>query len=84
MPEPRIAGEAQIENHADGSVSWEVIRSKLPDLREQRLAYLLFHCGLKPKEIVQSCPQEFTDEREVYKLCCNIVERLSRDANHTY
>lgn len=84
LPEPGIAGESQVENHDDGNESWEAIRSKLPAMREQRLAYLLFHCGLKPREIVRSYPQEFTDERDVYNLSCNIVERLLRDADHIY
>jgi hypothetical protein len=84
LPEPGLPGESQVEDHDDGKESWETIRSKLPAMHEQRLAYLLFHCGLKPREIVRSCPQEFTDVRDVYNLSCNIVERLLRDTDHIY
>jgi hypothetical protein len=46
------------------------------DVREQRLLYLLFHCGFSPKEIVCTCPQEFNDLQEVYRLRQDIVVRL--------
>jgi acetone carboxylase gamma subunit len=46
------------------------------DVREQRLLYLLFHCGFSPKEIVCTCPHEFNDLQEVYRLRQDIVVRL--------
>lgn len=60
---------------------WDAIRSLIPSPREQRVAYLLFHCGLKPREIVQFCPDEFPDVREIHRLRRNIVERLLRHAD---
>jgi DNA-directed RNA polymerase specialized sigma24 family protein len=60
---------------------WEIIQSLFPNGREQRLAYLLFHCGLKPREIIQFCSQEFSDIHEIYRLRRNIVERLVRNAD---
>ncbi len=59
--------------------TWLSIQSLLPDAREQRLAYLLYYCGLKPREVVIRCPNEFADVKEVYRLNCNIVERLRRN-----
>ncbi len=41
--------------------------------------YLLYYCGLKPREIVLRCPQEFDDVKEIYRLNHNIVERLRRN-----
>ena len=67
------------DSHEAGEV-WEAIRGLLPDEREQRVAYLLYHCGLKPREIVSFCPQEFSEVREVYRLRRNIVHRLLRNA----
>ena len=46
--------------------------------RERRVIYLLYHCGLKPREIVTRCPDEFTTEREIYRLRRNSLERLKR------
>jgi hypothetical protein len=60
---------------------WETIKNLIPAPRERRVAYLLFHCGLKPREIVQFCPEEFPAVREVHRLRRNIVERLLRQAD---
>src|SRR2546421_6875886 len=45
LPEP---GEPLVEDSTDNSELWESLQMILSDPREQRLAYLLFHCGLKP------------------------------------
>ena len=55
---------------------WGTLQMVLPDVREQRLAFLLFNCGLKPREIVSHCPQEFCDVQEVYRLRRNIMEQF--------
>ena len=60
---------------------WEVIASLLPNEREQRLTYLLFHCGLKAREVVKYCSNEFDDVGEVYRLRRTIIERLLRNAD---
>ncbi len=79
LPEP---GEPQIEDDADSSEAWRVLKTILPNLREQRLAYLLLHCGLKPREIMRFCPHEFSDIREIYRLRHNIIERFLRNADN--
>jgi hypothetical protein len=80
LPEPGYGAEpAAEEADTEGDELWEALRSLLPQEREQRLAYLLFHCGLKPREVVRYCPQEFSDVREVYRLRRNIIERLMRN-----
>jgi hypothetical protein len=50
----------------------------LPDKRERRLAYLLYCCGLKPRDIVKHCAEEFGDVKEIYRLNLNIIEKLRR------
>lgn len=60
---------------------WDVIQNLLPTARERRVAYLLFYCGLKPREIVKFCQDEFPEVREVHRLRRNIVERLLRQAD---
>ena len=63
---------------------WEMLINMLPDLREQRLVYLLFHCGLKPKDIVHTYPQEFQDVEEISHLRLRLIQRLldSEDQLH--
>jgi DNA-directed RNA polymerase specialized sigma24 family protein len=58
---------------------WEVIKSFLPNEREQRLAYLLYYCNLKPRQIVQLYPGEFKDTHEIFRLTRNIIDRLRRN-----
>lgn len=60
----------------EGKEFWEAIKSMLPDPREQRLAYLLFYCNLKPRQIVQFCPGEFSDTQEIFVMKRNILDRL--------
>jgi hypothetical protein len=81
FPEPGEAGEPYVEDVTESSEVWETLKTMLPDEREQRLAYLLFHCGLKPREIVRFCPQEFSDVQEIYRTRRNMMERLLRNVD---
>jgi hypothetical protein len=81
LPEPGEPGEPQVEDHTDSSEVWEILQTMLANEREQRLAYLLYHCGLKPREIVRFSPQEFSDVQEIYRLRRNIMERLLHNAD---
>ncbi len=60
---------------------WECIESILTNEREQRVIYLLYHCGLKPREIIHHCPGEFCSEQEIYRLTRNSLDRLRRNAD---
>ena len=82
LPGPGEPGEPLVEDSTDNSEVWESLQMILSNPREQRLAYLLFHCGLKPREIVRFCPQEWSDVQEIYRLRRNIMERLFRNADH--
>jgi len=81
LPEPGFAGEPAVEDQDEGSELWEVIRDMLPSERERRLAFLLYQCNLKPREIVRLRPQEFPDVNEVHRMKRNIVDRLARSAD---
>lgn len=81
MPEPGEAGEPFAEEQAESSEVWEALQVMLPSRREQRLAYLLYHCGLGPREIVRFCPQEWSDVQEIYHLRRAILDRLTRNAD---
>jgi hypothetical protein len=64
------------ENRPDRSEVWDRLQARLPDQREQRLAYLLYSCGLDPAEIVRGSPQEWSDVQEVARLRRSILARL--------
>jgi hypothetical protein len=76
------AEESVVENDENGATLWETIQSMLPNERERRVAYLLFHCGLQPGEIVRGDPQEFSDVQEVARLRRNIIARLVRSGSN--
>jgi len=82
LPEPGSPGEPLTEDQDDNLELWEVIRSLIPNERQQRVAYLLFHCHLKPREIIQFFPEEFSEVQEIYRLRRTIVERLLRNADY--
>jgi hypothetical protein len=85
-----VLGEPPVEDVTSSSEVWDTLKTLLSDPREVRLAYLLFRCGMGPREIVHVCPHEFDDAREVYALWCTIIERLLCHADlcapaaHTY
>jgi len=60
---------------------WEIVKSLLPNKRERRLAYLMYVGGLKPREIIHLCANEFSDIQEVYRLHRNIIERLMSNSD---
>jgi hypothetical protein len=82
LPEPGEAGEPFFEDRYDSGELWQVISHMLFDERERRVAYLLYHCGLKPREIVHFCYQEFDDVREIYRVRRIIFDRLRRNADY--
>ena len=55
---------------------WEMLEKMPLNDREQRTAFLLFNCGLRPKDIVLTFPEEFYDVHEISLLRCTIIERL--------
>lgn len=60
---------------------WEVLEKMPLDNREQRLAYLLFHCGLGPKDIISAFPEESYGMHEISVLRCTIIEQLLDDVD---
>ncbi len=76
LPETGEPAEPQVQDGTDSSEGWDSLKRMLSDPREQRVAYLLFHCGLGPREIVRYCPQEFSDVHEISRLRRNVMERL--------
>ena len=75
-------GELVVENDEHGGPLWEIIQRMLPDEREQRVAYLLFHCRLQPGEIARSNPREFSDVQEVARFRRDIIARFVRSGSN--
>jgi len=69
----------EVEDSYHEGELWEVLKELLRSEKEQRAAYLLIHCNLKPREIMRYCPGEFRDESEIYSLRRNIWERIMRN-----
>src|SRR5579883_1494095 len=73
--------EPSVEDRYHENDLWEIVQSILPGEKERRVAFLHFHCNLKPREIMRYCPGEFSGEDEIYRLKRNIVERILRNAD---
>jgi hypothetical protein len=69
-------GKLLIEDKFESNGVWDSLKKVIPNGDEQRLAFLLFHCGLKPRQIMLFCPQEYSDVHEIYRLRSNILNRL--------
>lgn len=78
LPESGVSGEPYLEDETCSSELWDILKGLFSNPRHQRLAYLLFHCGLKPREIVQFCSPEWSSVREIYILRSTIMERVLR------
>lgn len=81
LPEPGFSGEPSAEELFEGESLWENIQSMLCDERERRIFYLLYYCGLKPREVVTHCSQEFDEVKEIYRLNTIIIKRLRRNGD---
>jgi len=78
LPESGAPGEPSMEDVTSDNELWNILKRILPNPREQRLAYLLFHCGLGPREIVQYCSPEWSSVQELSVLRRTIMERVLR------
>ncbi len=81
LPGDDEPGTLSCEDEYETGELWQAVRRLLPDERQRRVAYLLYHCGLKPREIVKFCGQEFDDVQEIYRLRRNIIDHLRRNAD---
>ena len=74
-------GEPSLEDVTCGSELWDILKGLFPNQREQHLAYLLFHCGLGPREIVHFCSPKWSSVHEIHVLRRTIMERLLRNVD---
>ena len=72
----RLSGERYVEGHPKSREVWDWLQARLSSERERRLAYLLYHCGLGPGEIVRCYPQEWSDVHEMARLRRIILAEL--------
>ncbi|HEY7420292.1 MAG TPA: hypothetical protein VH593_34255 [Ktedonobacteraceae bacterium] len=81
LPDDGSPGEPLVEDAYHEEELWEIMKGLFYDKREKRLAYLLFQCNLKPREIMRYCPGEFSGETEIYRIKRNIMDRLLRHSD---
>jgi len=74
-------GESTVVHATDNDIVWNILCRLCKSVREQRLAYLLFQCGLQPRDIVNYYPQEFHDLREIVRVRYTILEQLLQHVN---
>ena len=84
LPEPGCQEEPCAETALESERLWEGIQRLLVSEREKRLFFLLYGCGLKPREVVSRCPHEFNDIKEIYRLNTNIIDRLRRNRSRLH
>lgn len=84
LSEPTYPTGSISTSHLNSDELWKILQGLLIDTREQRMAYLLFHCGLEPREIVQSYPREFSDVREISRLRQSVIERVLFNQDHVH
>jgi hypothetical protein len=77
-PKGVSSSRPDVEEHLDSNKVWDRLQALLSSERERRLAYLLYHCGLDPAEIVRYCPQEWSDVHEVARLRGSIFVHLMK------
>jgi hypothetical protein len=82
IPEPGAHEEPFLEKLTSSEEAWNLLQTVLLNEREQRLAYLLYHCGLGPREIIRCYPQEWSNAQEIYRLRHNILKRLLGIVEH--
>ncbi len=73
-----VSAEQELQGNLHSLEIWSRVQARLSSEYERRLAYLLYHCGLEPAEIVRYCPQEWSDVHEVARLRRIILERLMK------
>jgi hypothetical protein len=76
--------ELQQGDNMVGCQLWERIQDLFPDVREQRLAFLLFHCNLSPSDILRYAPQEFRDKQEIYQFRRDMLDRILQHSDLTH
>ena len=80
LTESEASNESLVDKPIENECLWEGMQKLLYDERERRIFYLLYSCGLKPRDVVLRCPQEFPEVKEIYRLNHNIIERLRRNS----
>lgn len=73
----RTVGEVQSNENDNSQNIWGSIEGQLSNPRERRMAYLLFHCALKPFEIVDNFPNEFSNVYEISHVRRNILNLMN-------
>jgi DNA-directed RNA polymerase specialized sigma24 family protein len=78
LPEYDLPVAAVDEAEVERKELWRVIQMILTREQEMHVIFLLYHEGLKPRDIVQRYPAEFANVQKIYGLTKNAMDRLRR------
>ena len=81
LQEPAHAEEQAGGDHSVDNQLWERIQHLFPDLRECRVAFLLFHCHLSPRDIFCLTPHQFKEVQEICHIRRHMLEQILLQAD---
>lgn len=80
LPEYHVQLATSDEEEIERKELWRVLQTILTREQELRVMFLLYHDGLKPRDIARRFPAEFATVQHVYSLTKNAMDRLKRSA----
>ena len=82
-PQSRLSSpdnvEESVTNELDRAPFWEIVERHLYNPAEKTAMYARYVLGLPPREIRESFPHYFADEKAVYRHIRNVTWRLKQD-----
>jgi hypothetical protein len=77
-PTPGTTMEEIIQGKTNAEELWKCVMASTHDAHEQQLAYLMWLCEWRPREIVAAFPGIYASTKRVDQTRANIVERIKR------
>lgn len=72
--------EEQAIDQSERRTLWDLLEARLHDRKERLVIHGSFVLDLKPHEILDQFPGEFSDIDEIYRVKQNVISRLRRDS----
>lgn len=75
-------GDLRHEDNIESNDVWDTFKKTIPNDKEQRLAFLFFHCGLNPRQVRGLYQQEYGDLETLNHLRTSLINSVIRNADH--
>lgn len=79
--DPVQAEELRSEDNFENNDVWDTFTKVIPDENEQRLAFLLFHCGLQLGQVTDIHPHEYSDVHTLYHMRSSMINSVVQNAD---